>query len=88
MSDFQTLVAASAMGGFGLITGLLAKRKNRDALAWGAAGAILPFFTLLVLASRTYMCPNCKQDLSNSDGRAGRCPLCGPIKCRAPSGAA
>jgi hypothetical protein len=88
MSDFQTLVATSAMGGFGLITGLLARRKNRDALAWGAAGALLPFFTLLVLASRTYICPNCKQDLSNSNGRAGRCPLCGPIKTRASNDAA
>ena len=88
MSEFQTVVAASAMGIFGTITGLLAKRKNRDALSWGAVGAILPVLTLLVLASRTYICPNCKQDLSNSNGRAGRCPLCGPVRPSALCGTA
>ena len=88
MLDFQAVVVTSLMAFFGLITGLLAKRKNRDALAWGFAGALLPTLTLLVLASRTYICPNCKQDLSNTNGRAGRCPLCGPIKERSSNGAA
>jgi hypothetical protein len=80
----QDLIIYPVMAVFGVLTGLLAKRKNRDPFAWGAVGAFLPVLTLLVLASRTYVCPNCKQDLTNSQGTKGACPLCGPFKAPTP----
>ncbi len=38
------------MAFWGLLTYLLALRKNRQAIVWGIFGALFPIITLLVLA--------------------------------------
>ena len=64
-------------GGSGLIVGLLAARKNRNAWAWGLVGSVLLIPTLLVLMFVPFLCPKCKQSISYMDSSSGKCPKCG-----------
>ena len=70
---------------WGIIVGLLAKRKNRNAIGWGIAGGLSWLIALLVLAFMPYICPRCEKDLSNDDGKKGHCPSCGDFKGTAAS---
>lgn len=61
---------------FGVLTGLLAKRKNRNPWGWGIAGAFSLILALLVLAFLPYKCPKCRASLTNQQGRDKQCPAC------------
>lgn len=65
---------------WGIIVGLLAKRKNRNAWAWGVAGALSWLIALLILAFLPYQCPTCNQSLTNKQGKDKGCPACGSFK--------
>lgn len=74
-----------AMLFWGVVVGLLARRKNRNPWGWGVAGALSWILALLVLAFMPYVCPKCGRDLSNAEGKADRCPNCGDISAAAQS---
>ena len=61
---------------WGIVVGLLARRKNRNAWAWGAAGAVSWVVALLILAFMPYKCAKCNATLTNEEGREGSCPIC------------
>ncbi len=58
------------------IMGWLAARKNRNAWAWGLIGGLFLLFGLIVLAFTPYLCPKCKQPITNSEWRNRTCPRC------------
>lgn len=60
-----------------VLVGLLAKRKNRDPIGWGIAGATSWAIALVVLAFMPYLCPKCGQKISNKEATSGVCPNCG-----------
>ena len=62
---------------WGVIVGLLAKRKNRNPWGWGMAGALSWFIALLILAFMPYKCPKCSQSLTNRQGKEKECASCG-----------
>jgi len=64
---------------WGVVVGLLARRKNRNPWTWGLAGVLSWFIALIVLAFKSYQCPKCEFELTNEQGRAKTCPFCGPI---------
>jgi hypothetical protein len=59
-----------------VVVGLLAKRKNRNTLGWGVAGALSWPIALLILAFMPYVCPKCGGKLSNVDAKSGSCSSC------------
>jgi len=63
---------------FGLLTGSLAARKNRNGLVWDIFGGVSPILVLLVLMFLPFLCPKCKGALSNREFRNGLCPHCQP----------
>jgi hypothetical protein len=63
---------------FVVLTGSLAARKNRSALAWGLFG-LIPLIALLVLAFMPYLCPKCKHSITNKEWKNRTCPHCGDI---------
>ena len=65
---------------WGVVVGLLARRKNRSPLGWGIAGGLVWFIALIILAMMPYKCPRCGQPLSNTQGREEHCPNCGSFK--------
>jgi hypothetical protein len=71
---FAQLCAMLFWGG---IVGLLAKRKNRNALGWGVAGAASWFIALIALAFMPTICPKCKCDLKKEMAENHDCPTCG-----------
>lgn len=60
-----------------VLTGLLAKRKNRNPWVWGVAGAFSLLIALLVLAFMPYKCPSCGESLTTSQVQDKQCPSCG-----------
>ena len=74
MTGFLILYAIS-----GVIIGLLAARKNRNGWAWGLIGGWFLLFGLLVLAFLPYLCPKCKESLTNKSWKSRTCPRCGDI---------
>lgn len=65
---------------WGLVVGLLAKRKHRNPWGWGVAGALSWLIALLILAFMPYKCPKCRQSLTNDQGKEKDCPSCGSFK--------
>jgi membrane protease YdiL (CAAX protease family) len=61
----------------GTATGLLAARKNRNAIAWGIMGALLPLVVAIVLCFAHFLCPSCRNPMSNEEWKARKCPCCG-----------
>jgi hypothetical protein len=61
---------------FGFVTGLTAKRQNRNPYIWGLAGAFfwLPLCIALVVTGA--LCPQCREPISNEEHRQGICPRC------------
>ncbi len=78
--DAATLGKLFAALIWGLVVGLLAKRKNRSPWGWGVAGALSWIIALLILAFMPYKCPKCKQSITNDQGRDKDCPSCGSFK--------
>ena len=78
--DAATLGKLFAALIWGLVVGLLAKRKNRSPWGWGVAGALSWIIALLVLAFMPYKCPKCKQSITNDQGRDKNCPTCGSFQ--------
>lgn len=69
-------VYAVAFVVFAFITGIMADRKNRNAVAWGLFGGLSPVLALLVLMFMPFLCPKCKGALTNSEHKNGDCPHC------------
>jgi len=74
-----------------LIIGLLAKRKNRSCAAWALWGGLIWIFGpvlgglpliigLVILMFMKYLCPTCKQPISNKDYKEKHCPHCAKEK--------
>jgi len=59
-----------------LVLALMAKRKNRDPWAWGFIGAFFCLPTLVILAFMSYLCPKCKNPISDDEWRQKECPRC------------
>tara|TARA_R110000851_G_scaffold9382_1_gene34958 strand:+ start:732 stop:986 length:255 start_codon:yes stop_codon:yes gene_type:complete len=72
-SNLIKLIAALL---WAVIVGLLANRKNRNPIGWGIVGALSWLIALVVLAFMPYLCPKCKQKISNKDAKAGVCQNC------------
>lgn len=66
---------------FVVLTGWLAARKNRNRWTWGLFG-MFPIFALLILAFMPYLCPKCRQSLSNKEWENRTCPTCGDLSKR------
>ena len=64
------------------ITGALAARKNRSALAWAVGGIFFPVTALLVLLFMSYLCPKCKGPVSCDEWKQKECPRCRGIRPR------
>ena len=69
-------VVGVVAGFFGLVLGLLAKRKNRNPWAWGVVGALALLPGAIVLMFMPYLCPRCRRSITNKEARAGTCPSC------------
>ena len=65
---------------WGVVVGLLAKRKNRNPWGWGMAGAMSLLLALIVLAFMPYKCPKCSQPLTSTQAKGKECPSCGSFK--------
>ena len=61
------------------IIGPLAARKNRNGWAWGFIGGLFLLPGLLILMFMPYLCPSCKQSISNKAWKARSCPRCGDL---------
>ena len=70
------LVIVGLYGFFGLVLGLLAKRKNRNPWAWGLLGALALLPGAIVLMFMPYLCPCCRRSITNKQARADQCPSC------------
>lgn len=68
-----------------VVVGLLAKRKNRNPIGWGIAGALSWFIALIVLAFMPYLCPKCKHKISNKEAKAKVCQNCDGSRIAEPS---
>lgn len=75
----STALAAKLLASlfWAVVVGLLAKRKNRNPLAWGIAGALSWLIALVILAFLSFKCPKCGQPLTNKQAKAKECPACG-----------
>jgi len=62
-----------------IIIGLLAHRKNRNGWLWGLIGGLFLLPGLLILMFMPYLCPKCKNKLSNQEWKDKTCPTCGDI---------
>jgi hypothetical protein len=62
------------------ITGALAARKNRSALAWAVGGALCPGTAFLVVLFMPYLCPKCQRPVSYDEWKQKECPRCGGIR--------
>ena len=60
-----------------VIIGLLAKRKNLNAFAWGIAGGLWWPVGLIALAFQKYRCGSCGMKLERKPGPAKLCVGCG-----------
>jgi hypothetical protein len=58
------------------LTGALAARKNRSALAWAIGGVLFPLTALLVLLFMAYLCPKCLEPVSYEEWKQKQCPRC------------
>lgn len=65
---------------WGVVVGLLAKRKNRNPWGWGLAGALSWLIALIFLMFMPYKCPKCGKSITNDEGKKGICPSCGNFK--------
>lgn len=59
----------------GIITGLLAVRKNRSFSFWAGVGTI-SVVALCILAFLPYLCKQCKSSVSKDDAKLGHCFNC------------
>lgn len=78
--DAATLGKLFAALIWGLVVGLLAKRKNRNPWGWGVAGALSWIIALFILAFMPYKCPKCNQSITNDQGKNKNCPSCGSFQ--------
>ena len=62
------------------ITGALAARKNRSALAWAVGGVCCPGTAFLVLLFMSYLCPKCQGPVSYDEWQQKKCPRCRGIR--------
>ncbi|MFL0805635.1 MAG: hypothetical protein K6L81_18120 [Agarilytica sp.] len=61
---------------FGVLSGVAAKKRNRDPFVWFFAGAFGSVIALIIVISMPYICPHCKKNFAiNSDGSV--CGSCG-----------
>ena len=58
------------------VIGLLAARRNRNGLAWGAIGGLFCLPTLLVLVFMSSLCPKCHGSMTDKEWKQGSCPRC------------
>lgn len=61
---------------FAAATGAMASRKNRNGFLWGGAALFLGFWPMIVLAFTSFLCPKCKQAVTNQEASGGKCPRC------------
>lgn len=59
----------------GILTGLLAARKNRSFTFWASVGTI-SLLALCVLAFLPYLCKQCKSNVSAEEAKLGHCLNC------------
>ena len=77
MSVSGTLIGYVAVWAvFAALTGALAARKNRSALAWAIGGVFFPGTALLVLLFMSYLCPECQDPVSYDEWKQKQCPRC------------
>jgi hypothetical protein len=62
---------------WGVVVGLLAKRKNRNPWGWGIAGTFSWLIALVILTFLPYKCPKCERSITNDQGKNKICPRCG-----------
>lgn len=61
---------------WGVVLGFLAKRKNRNPIGWGIAGAMSWLIAVLVLAFLPFLCPKCQERITKEEAKSDRCPHC------------
>ena len=76
------IIAIGIALAFGLLTAHLAGRKNREVVVWGILGAVAPLLALIVLAFHNYLCPRCRNAVTQAEAKTGRCPHCDPSSQR------
>ena len=59
------------------VIGLLAARRNRNGLAWGAIGGLFCLPTLMVLVFMSSLCPKCHGSMTDKEWKRRSCPRCG-----------
>jgi len=74
----EFIIALAFASGFAGATAELARRKNREVVAWAILGALAPLLALIVLACHSYLCSCCRNPLTEEEAKTGACPHCGP----------
>lgn len=59
-----------------VVVGLLAKRKNRNPIGWGIAGALSWLIALIVLAFMPFICQKCQNNITNEEAKISNCGHC------------
>ena len=67
----------------GVVSAVLASRKNRSIVGWGLAGALSFAIALIVLAFMPFKCGKCGVGITNDQWRRGECPACEALDAKA-----
>lgn len=79
MDTFLQIAKPLAVVLWGVVVGLLAKRKHKNPWLWGVLGAFSWVIALAILALLPHRCPKCDQVLGTEHGKNNFCPGCGPL---------
>ena len=60
----------------GIVSGLLAKRKNRSFPIWFFLGLFIGFLPVIYLIFASYICKECGQKIPKEHAISGTCPYC------------
>lgn len=62
-----------------VIAGYFGNRKNRNKWGWGLIGGLFLLPAIFILIFLPFLCPKCKQPLTNHEWENRSCPRCGSI---------
>ena len=60
----------------GIVSGLLARRKNRSVPIWFFLGLLIGFLPAICLMFSAYLCKECGEKIPKENAIAGTCPYC------------
>ena len=60
----------------GIVSGLLAKRKNRNIPTYFFLGLFIGFLPVIYLMFASYICKECGEKIPKEHAIAGTCPYC------------